>query len=402
MKRTIEDLDVSGKKVLLRLDFNVPMDLSRHIVTNKNRIMKSLRTINYLSEKKAKIIICSHLGRPKGKVVRNLSLAPVAEELKKLVRSKVTFAKDIVGKDAKEKIAKMNEGEIVVLENLRFDPREEKNTLSFCKELASLADIYVLDAFGTAHRKHASTYGVAKLLPSAIGFLVKEEIEVINNILSQPKRPLVVILGGAKIEDKIPVIENLLSRADSILLGGAMAFTFIKAVGGAVGKSLVDDSKIELARNLIKQAGDKHVNLVFPLDAVCNYDIKTTCRPKVFMASEIPAKYIGLDIGKKTIKMFKRYIKEAGTIIWNGPMGLFENPMYFKGTYKIAKYVAKSKAFSFVGGGDSVSAIMKSGYSKHINHLSTGGGASLMLLEGRTLPALEVIPERDESKKDSK
>ena len=400
MKRTIKDLDVKGKKILLRLDLNVPMDEKTHAITDTNRIMQSLATINYLAERGARTIICSHLGRPKGQVNLDYSLRPVADCLSKLVKNKVTFATDTIGPDAKEKVAAMDDGDIVVLENLRFDSREEANDEEFCKELASLADIYVLDAFGTAHREHASTYGVSKLLPNAVGLLIGKELKGISSVLDNPARPLVAVLGGAKIEDKIPVIENLLGVADYILVGGGMAYTFVKASGGEVGQSLVDESKLDLAKSLLEKAKEKNVEIVLPLDNVCNLSLDCKDKPKVFASNEIPSEYMGLDIGKKTIKLFKKYIKSAGTVAWNGPMGVFEDARYARGTNKIAKYVAKTRAYTFVGGGDSVAAVVKSGYSKKINHLSTGGGASLKLLEGQKLPGIEAISDLEESKKD--
>jgi len=398
MKKTIKEIEVKNKKVLLRLDFNVPVDQKSHEITDSTRIMESLATINYLCEHKAKVIICSHFGRPDGKIDPNFSLKVVADKLRKIVKNNVEFATDTVGKDAKQKIKSMVPGDIVVLENLRFDKREEENDEDFCKELASLADIYVNDAFGTAHRKHASTFGVAKLLPNAVGFLIGKELKVMNQIMTEPSRPFVAILGGAKISDKIPVIENLIDKADVILIGGGMSYTFLKAKGGKVGKSLVDDTKIEFAKKLIEKATDKNVEIVLPVDIICNKEFDSKDKPKKFLAMEIADDYTGLDIGPKTIKMFKKYIKKAGTVIWNGPLGVFENPMYARGTMKVAKFMAKSKAFTFVGGGDSAAAVVKSGYAKEINHLSTGGGASLMLLEGKTLPGIEVICEKEEKK----
>ena len=397
MKTTIKDIQVAHKKVLLRLDFNVPQDKHTGAITDLNRVMESLATINYLCENNAKVIICSHLGRPNGVVDKKFSLEPVAKELAKLVKNKVVFAFDTVGEDARKKIDEMEDGDIVVLENLRFDKREEENDEEFCKELASLADIYVNDAFGTAHRKHSSTYGVAKLLPNAIGFLINKELKAVGQILSNPNRPLVAVLGGAKIKDKIPVIENLLDKADTILVGGGMAYTFVKAQGGNVGKSLVDDEKLELAKKFLSLSNSKRAEIVLPIDNICNIDFDSNEKPKRFLSNQIDDNYMGLDIGPKTIKLFKKYIKKAGTVVWNGPMGVFENPMYAKGTNKIAKYVAKTKAFSFVGGGDSASAVVKSGYGKRIDHLSTGGGASLMLLEGKSLPGLEVISDIKET-----
>ena len=322
MKRTIKNIDVKDKRILLRLDLNVPIDLKTHTITDTNRIMQSLATINYLCEHGAKVIICSHLGRPDGQVNLDYSLRPVAECLAKLVKNEVTFALDTIGKDAKQKIEAMESGDIVVLENLRFDKREEDNDPAFCKELAKLADIYVLDAFGTAHRKHASTFGVSKLLPNAVGLLIGKELKGISNVLDNPKRPLVAVLGGAKIEDKIPVIENLLNFANYILIGGGMAYTFVKAQGGSVGQSLVDESKLSLAKELLEKAESKGVAIVLPIDNVCNTSVDSKSKAKVFPSSQIPNEYMGLDIGKKTIKLFKKYIKKAGTVVWNGPMGV--------------------------------------------------------------------------------
>ena len=392
MKRTIKELDVKGKKVLLRLDLNVPLDKKTGEISDDNRIMESLSTINYLVENGAKLIICSHLGRPEG-VDKKYSLKVVAERLGSLLKNKVTFAEDTVGKDAKAKVKELNDGEIVVLENLRFDEREEANDEKFCKELASLADLYVNDAFGTAHRKHASTYGVAKLLPNAVGFLMNKEIKVINQILETPQKPFVAILGGAKIKDKIPVIENLIGKADTILVGGGMAYTFQKALGGKVGKSLVDDEKIELAKELIEKAKANNVEFVIPVDTMCAVEFSNDSKAKKFPAQNIPEEYMGMDIGPKTIKIFKKYIKNAGTIVWNGPLGVFEFKKFAKGTNTIAKAIGKTKAFSFIGGGDSASAVIKSGYAKEVSHISTGGGASLNMLEGKVLPGVDIIEE---------
>ena len=392
MKRSIKDLELSGKKVLLRLDLNVPLDKKTGEISDDTRIMESLSTINYLCENKAKVIICSHLGRPEGFDLK-YSLKVVAEKLAKIVKHKVEFATDTVGEDAKTKAKELGEGEILLLENLRFDKREEENDEKFCKELASLADIYVNDAFGTAHRKHASTYGVAKLLPNAVGFLMSKEIKVINQILDNPQRPFVAILGGAKIKDKIPVIENLINKADAILIGGGMAYTFTKALGGSVGKSLVDDEKIELAKSLIEKAKQNNVEFVLPLDTMCNTEFANDGKVKRFASNQIPDDFMGMDIGKKTIKLFSKYIKNAGTIVWNGPLGVFEFKNFSKGTNKIAKAIGKTKGFSFIGGGDSASAVVKSGYAKKVSHISTGGGASLNMLEGKVLPGVDIIED---------
>ena len=401
MKKTIKDIDVKGKKILLRLDLNVPLNKETGEISDDTRIMESLTTINYLCENGAKVLICSHLGRPEG-IDKKYSLKPVADRLEKILKHKVYFAEDTVGADAKAKAKILNDGEILVLENLRFDKREEENNDAFCKELASLANIYVNDAFGTAHRKHASTYGVAKLLPNAVGFLMSKEIKVINSILDNPKRPFIAILGGAKIKDKIPVIENLITKADAILIGGGMAYTFKKALGGSVGKSLVDEEKITLAKELIEKASANNVELVLPVDTVCATEFSAEAKPKKFPSDQIPDEFMGMDIGKKTIKLFKKYIKSAGTIVWNGPLGVFEFSKFAKGTNKIAKFVSKSKAFSFIGGGDSASAVIKSGYAKEVNHISTGGGASLNMLEGKVLPGVDIISNLGEEEKEPK
>lgn len=392
MKKFIKDVDVKGKKVLLRLDLNVPLDDNGHI-TDLNRIMESMVTINYLCEHKAKVIICSHLGRPKGELNLKYSLKPVALALAKLSKYKVTFALDTIGEDALAKIENMKDGEIVLLENLRFDSREEANDDEFATSLASLADLYCLDAFGTAHRKHASTYGVASHLPSCVGFLIHKELKSAENILSHPKRPLVAILGGSKVDDKLPVIENLINIADKILIGGAMSFTFVKAEGGNVGNSLVDETRLEDVKKWLQLAEEKNVQIILPVDYVCNKSIDCTDKPVTFEASNIEDGYMGLDIGKKTIKLFKKNIKKAGSIVWNGPMGVFEKEEYSLGTKKIAKFASRSKAFTFVGGGDSVAAVVRLKCSKKINHLSTGGGASLMLLSGKSLPCIDNIEE---------
>ena len=392
MKKTIKDLDVKGKKVLLRVDFNVPME--NGVITDDNRILESLATINYLIDNGAKLIVCSHLGRPKGKVDLKYTLKPVADRLASLVKAPVYFAEDTVGPDAKKKAKALKEGEILVLENLRFQAEEEANDPKFVKKLASLADIYVNDAFGTAHRKHASTYGVAELLPNAVGFLMGKEIKVIDGLLTNAEKPFVAILGGAKIEDKIPVIENLIKKVDTILIGGGMAYTFIKAEGGKIGASLVDDSKLDLAKKLLKKAEKKGVKIVLPVDVVANTEFADKGKIKKFPANNIPDNYQGLDIGPKTVKIFKSYIKNAKTVIWNGPVGVCEFNHFKVGTDKVAKALAKSKAFSFIGGGDSAAAIIKLGYARKISHISTGGGASLTMLEGKKLPGVEVISNK--------
>ncbi len=393
MKKNIKDLDVSGKKVLLRVDFNVPLDEEGNIIDD-NRIMESLSTINYLIENKAKVIICSHLGRPEGEVNKKYSLAPVAKRLEQLVKAKVYFAEDTVGKDAKAKAKLLEDGEILLLENLRFQKEEEENDPAFCKKLATFADIYVNDAFGTSHRKHASVYGVAKLLPNAVGFLVGKELKVINQILDEPKRPFVAILGGAKVKDKISVIENLMNKVDTLLIGGGMAFTFLKAMGGSIGDSLLDEENIDFAKKMIALAQEKKVNLLLPIDIKCAKEYSNDSPIVLSKAMEIADGYQGLDIGPKTIKLFKKAIKKAKTVIWNGPLGVYEFSNFKQGTEKIAKALTKTKAFTFIGGGDSAAAVINLGYAKKVSHISTGGGASLKLLEGKTLPGIDVIDDK--------
>ena len=391
MKRKLTSLDVTNKRVLLRVDFNVPMKNGQ--VTSDARIVSLLPTINYLLEQNAKVILCSHLGRPKGKIVLEYSLEPVAAHLSKLLEKEVMFAKDTVGENAAKKVKALKAGQVLLLENVRFNAGEESNDAEFSKQLSKLADVYINDAFATSHREEASMHGVAKLLPNAVGFLVIKELESISEVLENPKRPFVAILGGAKIEDKLAVIDNLLNKVDTLIIGGGMSYTFTKALGGKVGKSIVDDKQIEYCYNVIKNAVNKGVKLLFPVDDVCNTAFDSVDAPKVFASGQTPDEYMALDIGPKTVKLFKKQIKRAKTIMWNGPLGVFENAYYESGTKGVAKAVAKSKAFSVVGGGDTVSAIEKFDLVKHIDHLSTGGGASLMLLEGKELPAIAVIED---------
>lgn len=390
MKRTIRDIDVTNKRVLLRVDYNVPINNDLKIVDDE-RIVATLPTINYLLEHNAKVIICSHLGRPNGQVDSKLSLRPVLSRLSKLLDKPVSFAEDVLSNDTKEMIDKMHEGDILMLENIRFYPEEEKNNAEFAARLAELADIYVFEAFATAHRKHASTYGVSKLLPNAIGFLVEQELEMFDKVMTNPSHPFVAILGGAKVSDKLPVVENLLDVADTILIGGGMSYTFVKAIGGAVGNSIVDNTKLELAKEILDKAKEKGVKVILPIDNIGAKEFSEDADSKRFMSGFFDESYQGMDIGPKTIKMFKRAIKKAKIIVWNGPLGVYEYDRFRKGTNKIAKYVAKSKAVSLIGGGDSIAAIQNLGYAKKITHLSTGGGASLTLLQGKKLPCVEVI-----------
>ena len=394
MKKTIEDIDVQNKRVLLRLDLNVPLDETGHIIDD-TRIKMALPTIKYLLNNGAKLIICSHLGRPKGEYNDRYSLIPVAKKLVEMVLNKITFAKDVIGEEAKTKAMALKPGEILILENLRFYDGEEKNDPIFAKKLASLAEIYVNDAFGTAHRAHASTYGVAKLLPNAVGFLMGREINTIMDATERPIRPFVAVLGGAKISDKIYVVMNLLKKADTLLIGGGMAYTFLKAKGVKVGNSLVDDEKLELAKNILIEAEKSNVKVLLPIDHLCATVFSPNAEAVKISGEDIPDDLQGMDIGPKTINLFSREISKAKTLIWNGPMGVFEFDNFSKGTREIAKKVSKVKGKTIVGGGDSIAAINKLGKAEKIYHISTGGGASLKLLEGELLPGVEVIEDKD-------
>lgn len=392
MKKTIRDIELKGKRVFVRVDYNVPINSELKILDD-NRIVSTIPTINYLVEHGAKVILCSHFGRPDGKVNSHYSLRIVLARLSKLLDKPISFVENILDKSAVEMVSNMKEGDILMLENIRFYPQEESNDENFAKKLANLADVYVLEAFATAHRKHASTYGITKYLPSVCGFLVEKELLMFDKVLNKPAKPFVAILGGAKISDKLPVIENLIDKVDTILIGGGMAYTFIKAIGGNIGKSIVDNSKIELAKSIWDKAKEKGVQIVLPIDNVGADEFSEYSNVKIFNSGFFNEDYQGMDIGPKTIKMFKKYIKKARTIVWNGPVGVYEFDRFRRGTTKIAKYVAKSKAVSVIGGGDSVAAIQSLGVCKKVSHLSTGGGASLMLLQGKYLPCLENIEE---------
>ena len=384
MKRTIRDLkNIKDKRVLLRCDFNVPLDKYGDILDD-TRIFTSLPTIKYLNEQNCKLILCSHLGRPKG-YDKYLSLFPVAVYLMKRFPNKVKFCPKASGKEVSTAVKNLKSGEILLLENLRFDSREEQNDETFVKELASLADFYVDDAFGVAHRKHASNYGVALKLPNAIGFLIEKELNVFSKAFENPSRPFVAIFGGAKVKDKLTLINNVIGKADTILIGGGMAYTFLLAKGVNIGKSIVDLALVDDAKDILDKAQKKGTKILLPIDHVALDGEKV--RKVLLMDQDM----VGLDIGKDTIKLFKKEIKTAGQILWNGPVGKYEDKRFRKGTFEIAKAVAKSKAYSIVGGGDSVGAINTLGFNKKINHLSTGGGASMKLMEGKVLPAIEVI-----------
>ncbi|WP_406241699.1 phosphoglycerate kinase [Tissierella carlieri] len=393
-KKSLKDLDFTGKKVLVRCDFNVPMDGNGKI-TDDIRITSSLPTINYLIEKDAKIILMSHLGRPKGEANKKYSLKAVADRLTELLNKEVIFAEDdnVVSSAVKRQIDAMEDGDVLLLENTRFRKEEEENEENFAKDLASLGDLYVNDAFGTSHRAHASNVGVSTYLPSAVGFLVEKEISVMGKALESPERPFVAILGGAKVSDKIGVIENLINKVDTIIVGGGMAYTFLKAQGHEIGKSLLEEDKIELAKELLQKAKDNNVKLMLPVDVVAAREFKNDTEFKTVKIDNIPEDMMGLDIGDESIKLFSNLIKEAKTVIWNGPMGVFEMENFARGTDAIAKAMAESEGITIVGGGDSASAVEKSGYAEKMTHISTGGGASLEFLEGKILPGIEAISD---------
>ncbi|MBE7076674.1 MAG: phosphoglycerate kinase [Clostridiales bacterium] len=392
MKKSIRDIEVNGKRVFVRVDYNVPMSEDLKIVDD-TRIVSTLPTINYLIEHGAKVILCSHLGRPNGQVDNKLSLRPIMARLSKLLDKPISFAEDVLADSTVEMTENMNNGEILMLENIRFYSEEEANDEKFATSLSKLADIFVLEAFGTSHRKHASTYGIAKLLPSVAGFLVENELKMFDRVLNSPEHPVVAILGGAKIADKLPVIENLIDKVDTILIGGGMAYTFIKAIGGNVGNSILDNSKLDLANELLDKAKEKGVKILLPIDNVGAKAFSEDSETKLFNSGFFADDFQGMDIGPKTIKAFKKVIKKAKTIIWNGPVGVYEYEKFKRGTNKIAKYIGKSKAVSIIGGGDSVAAVQSLGISKKVTHISTGGGASLMLLQGKELPCIEALQD---------
>ena len=390
-KMTVTDVDVKGKKVLLRCDFNVPQDKATGEITSDKRIVAALPTIQYLLEQGAAVIACSHLGKPKGTWKESLTLAPVAKRLSELLGKDVIFASDIIGEDAKAKAAALKGGELMLLENLRFDPREEKNDPEFAKELASMAEIFVSDAFGTVHRAHASTAGVAAFLPAYSGMLVEKELSIMGKALDDPKRPFVAILGGAKVSSKIGVINNLLEKADTIIIGGGMSYTFQKAQGFEVGNSLLESDWLDYSLDMLKKAEEKGVKLLLPVDTVVGKEFAADTEHKVVDADKMPADWEGLDIGPKTIELFSEAVKDAGTVVWNGPMGVFEFPAFAVGTEAMAKALADSEAVTIVGGGDSAAAVEQLGFADKMTHISTGGGASLEFLEGKELPGVACL-----------
>lgn len=392
-KKTIEDLNIKGKKVLVRVDFNVPMDENRRI-TDIKRIEGALPTIKYLKNKGAKIILMSHLGRPKGKFNPIFSLKPVSEKLSELLNESIVFANDVIGEDAYKKSSDLKEGQIMLIENVRFHAEEEKNDLDFAKKLSLLGDIFVNDAFGTAHRAHASTTGVAEYLPSAVGFLVEKELKIMGDAINNPKRPFIAILGGAKVSDKIGVIENLMEKVDMLLIGGGMAYTFFKAMGREIGKSIVEEDKIELANRILDKANSKGIKIMLPIDNVVSNEFKEDTNYKTVDSDKIPADYMGMDIGEKTIEIFSEAILSAKTVIWNGPMGVFEMKAFSKGTFALADAMSKVNGTTIIGGGDSAAAIEQLGFADKMTHISTGGGASLEFFEGKVLPGIDAIDSK--------
>ena len=394
-KKTIEDVDVKGRRVLVRCDFNVPLKDGK--ITSDKRIVEALPTIRFLLDHGAKVILCSHMGKPKGQVNPKYSLAPVAARLGELLGQPVILTADIIGKDAKEKAAALTEGQAILLENVRFDAREEQNDPEFSKELASLAEIYVNDAFGTAHRAHASTAGVAAYLPAVCGYLIQKEIGIMGKALSNPERPFVAILGGAKVSDKLNVINNLLTKVDTLIIGGGMAYTFLAAKGYSVGTSLLDSEKIDYCREMMKKAEEKGVKLLLPVDTTIAASfpdpIDAAIDVEIVPSDKIPADRMGLDIGPKTMQLYADAVKAAKTVVWNGPMGVFENPTLAKGTVAVARALAESDAVTIVGGGDSAAACEQLGFADKITHISTGGGASLEFLEGLVLPGIACLED---------
>ncbi len=392
-KKTIKDIELKNKKVLVRCDFNVPMDPEKNI-TDNTRIVAAIPTIKYLLENNCAIILCSHLGRPKGEVKPEFSLKPVAKELSKLLNQEIIMANDVIGEDAKEKAKNLQQGQIMLLENVRFHKEETDNDAEFSKQLASMAEIYVNDAFGAAHRAHASTAGVAEYLPAVSGFLIEKELKFLGNALNNPERPFVAIMGGAKVSDKIGVIDSLIEKVDTLIIGGGMAYTFFKAQGYEVGNSICENDKLDLAKQAMKKAEEKGVKLMLPIDTKIGKEFKPDTESKTVSWTEIPEGWEGFDIGEKSIKMFEEEIRKAKTVVWNGPLGLFEFDQFAIGTNSIAKVLSEIDATTIIGGGDSAAAVRKAGLEDTMTHISTGGGASLEFLEGKKLPGIECLMQQ--------
>ena len=392
-KKTVRDIDLKNKKVLVRCDFNVPLDDNQNI-TDNTRVVAALPTIKYLLENNCAVVLCSHLGRPKGEFKPEFSLKPVAAELSKLLGINVIMAEDVVGEDAKNKAQNLKNGEVLLLENLRFHKEETDNDLSFAKELSSFGEVFVNDAFGTAHRAHASTEGVTHFLPSVSGFLIEKELKFLGEAVSDPARPFVAILGGKKVSDKIGVIENLLEKVDTLIIGGAMAYTFLKAMGYNTGDSICELDKLDLAKEMMEKAKQKNVKLMLPVDTKIGKEFAEDTESKVVKCSEIPDGWQGFDIGPETIQAFSEELKNAKTVVWNGPLGLFEFEQFAVGTNSIAKVLADIDAVKIIGGGDSAAAVQKSGLADKFTHISTGGGASLEFLEGKELPGIAALLDK--------
>ena len=393
-RKTVEDIDVTGKRVLVRCDYNVPFD-SEGNITDTKRIDESIKTLRYLIDHNAKVIICSHRGRPKGTVKPELSLAPTIPYLSKVLGQQVQMATDVVGESAKALCSNLQEGQVMMLENVRFEKGEEANDPAFAKELASVADIYVNDAFGTSHRAHASTAGVAAYLPAVCGYLIQKELQVLGNALNHPARPFVAILGGAKVSDKIGVITALLDKIDVLIVGGGMAYTFTNALGYSIGNSLCEPDKLELAKDIMAKAKEKGVNFLIPVDNVIANKFAEDAQWQIVDSDQIPEGWMGLDIGPKSAEIFAHAIEHAGTVFWNGPLGVSEWKNFAEGTFKVAQALAHSDAYSIIGGGDSAAAVEKLGFAKQMSHISTGGGASLELIEGLELPGIACLMEKE-------
>lgn len=394
-KATVKDIDVKGKKVFVRVDFNVP--IKNGVIKDDTRIRESLPTIEYLISQNAKVILASHLGRPDGQVVEEARLKPVAVRLSELLKKDIKMLPDCIGPEVEKAVSEMKPGDVVLLENLRFYKQETKNDKEFSKKLADLAQVYVNDAFGTAHRAHASTYGVAEHLPAVSGLLMEKELKFLGRLLHNPEKPFIAILGGAKVADKVGVLKNLVSKVNALLIGGGMAFTFLKVKGYNIGKSLLDEREKD-AEEIIELAKQKNVTLLLPLDVVVTDEIKEGANHRIVSVDSIPADMKGVDIGPKTVEEFKKLLLEAKTVFWNGPMGVFEVKDFAEGTLEIARILSQSKALTCVGGGDSVAAVKQLGFADKMTHLSTGGGASLEFLEGQELPGVAVLKEKEKQK----
>ena len=393
-KKTISDIKVGGERVLVRVDFNVPLDINTGAISNDSRIRASLPTIEYLVDHKAKLILCSHLGRPNGKVVQGLQIAPVARRLSQLIGLPVNIASDCVGQEIENEVKALKEGDILFLENVRFHPEEEANDPHFAQELAQLADIYVNDAFSSAHRAHASTVGVPRYLPAVAGFLMEEELDAMGKLLSAPARPFACLIGGAKVSDKIDLMQNMLKRVDILLIGGGMAATFIEAQGYETGHSLVERDKLSLAKDLLKEAEEWGVPLLLPVDVVVAEEIKAEASTKVVPITNIPSDSYLVDIGPKTIELFSSRLRKCHTIMWNGPLGIYEIPQFVQGTRSLAKLLSTVNATTVIGGGSSAEIVQEMGLTDKMTHVSTGGGASLRFLQGLPLPGVEVLPNK--------